>query len=243
MSDSRGVARHTGFLLGAEVGIKIVTTAFYALLSRRVGVEGFGQWTYAMTFASLFMTPVNLGLSPLFIRETAASPASDLRSGVFVTLRVLSCAAAVAALVPVAWLLSGSTSPGLVLVCGVLFALSLITDLVRSVLRLQGRFVRDAMLNLVDRGGAALLAGTALLCGAALVGTAAAWTSCSVLSLTLAVLWTRASGWHWRWGAPPSAMRALIVQGAPLVILSVFAAVYFRQDILLVRWILGPRAR
>ena len=74
MSTSRTVARGTTQLLAGMLSAKALDFALYLLLARRLGVESFGVFTFALSFTLLFSVLAELGLAPVFTREVARAP-------------------------------------------------------------------------------------------------------------------------------------------------------------------------
>ncbi len=232
------LARNVGLMSASEVVIKLFTLSFFMLLARRLGVEGMGRWTYAFTFVSLFMNFFNFGLAMLYTREAASRPeqAQSLLDR-FLPLRLLLAGAGLALLIPVAMLGRKAASPLLVGVFGVALAGSLLSDLVRSVFRARQRMEYDAALNVAERGLASLMGVAALALGFHVLGTAAAWALGTLAAVGLAVFWTGKSGLRWQPRLDRAAAAAILKQAAPLFFLGVLATLYFRQDVLFLRWL------
>jgi O-antigen/teichoic acid export membrane protein len=236
------LARNTGLLSASELVIKLFTLTFFMLLARRLGVEGMGRWTYAFTFVSLFMNLFNFGLATLFTREAAAHPElSGQLLGKFLPLRTVMALIALAVLLPVAWAGRRGAAPGLVLVFGLALAGSLVSDLLRSVFRARQRMQYDAALNIAERGLSSIFGSIALALGLGLLPTAAAWASGMLVALGLAILLARGQESVGRMGLSLKEAGGLLRQAAPLFLLGVLATLYFRQDVLLLRWLRSER--
>lgn len=50
---------------------KVLSFVYFTLLARNLGAEGIGQYFFAISFATMFSVLIDLGLSPLLIREVA----------------------------------------------------------------------------------------------------------------------------------------------------------------------------
>ena len=116
MSTTRQVARGTMRLLSGQLLARVVDFALYLLLARSLGVEGFGLYTFALSFVLLFNVVADLGVSTVLTREAARSP-DRMRAllGHALALKAASAAAAVIAIVAVA-VVSRTTGPALAII-------------------------------------------------------------------------------------------------------------------------------
>ena len=65
------ITANTSFFMAALIIQKVFSFVYFTLLARNLGAEGIGQYFFAISFASMFSVLVDLGLSPLLIREVA----------------------------------------------------------------------------------------------------------------------------------------------------------------------------
>ncbi len=101
MSASRAVARNTAVLFTGTLVAKGLVFASYVVLTRTLGVEGFGRYVYVFTALAFFELLADAGLDPLLVRDGARGR-EDLpcRLGdAFVLRALLTLAAAAAAFV------------------------------------------------------------------------------------------------------------------------------------------------
>ncbi|OGY94658.1 MAG: hypothetical protein A2406_02430 [Candidatus Komeilibacteria bacterium RIFOXYC1_FULL_37_11] len=71
MVTSQRITANTSFFMAALIIQKVFSFVYFTLLARNLGAEGIGQYFFAVSFASMFSVLVDLGLSPLLIREVA----------------------------------------------------------------------------------------------------------------------------------------------------------------------------
>src|SRR3989339_99383 len=71
MVTSQRITANTSFFMAALIIQKVFSFVYFTLLARNLGAEGIGQYFFAISFASMFSVLVDLGLSPLLIREVA----------------------------------------------------------------------------------------------------------------------------------------------------------------------------
>lgn len=68
---SGSVAKNTAFMTAASVGQKIVSFLYFTLVARSIGVEGTGKYFLALSFTTIFVVFVDLGLTNVLVREAA----------------------------------------------------------------------------------------------------------------------------------------------------------------------------
>ena len=71
MLSGKKIAANTSFFMISLVLQKILSFVYFTFLARNLGVVGIGQYFFAISFASMFSVLIDLGLSPLLIREVA----------------------------------------------------------------------------------------------------------------------------------------------------------------------------
>lgn len=71
MVSGQRITANTSFFMTALVLQKVLSFVYFTILARAIGAEGIGQYFFAISFASMFSVLVDLGLSPLLIREVA----------------------------------------------------------------------------------------------------------------------------------------------------------------------------
>lgn len=71
MLNSQKITSNTSFFMIALVLQKVLSFVYFTILARNLGAEGTGQYFFAISFASMFSVLIDLGLSPLLIREVA----------------------------------------------------------------------------------------------------------------------------------------------------------------------------
>jgi len=65
------IAKNTAFMTIASIGQKIVSFAYFTLIARFIGVEGTGKYFFALSFTTVFVVFVDLGLTNVLVREAA----------------------------------------------------------------------------------------------------------------------------------------------------------------------------
>ncbi|MDD5109633.1 MAG: flippase [Patescibacteria group bacterium] len=68
------VAHNTAFLTGAQITQKMLSFGYFWYLSNQLGKSSLGTYLFALSFATLFGSGTDLGLTPVLVRETARQP-------------------------------------------------------------------------------------------------------------------------------------------------------------------------
>ena len=70
-SGSRRILANTGYRLLADAGSKVVSFGFYVVMARELGAEGFGAFTFGLSFVLVVTTLGNFGQDSILTREVA----------------------------------------------------------------------------------------------------------------------------------------------------------------------------
>jgi len=89
MLTSKRITSNTSFFMIALIIQKVLSFAYFTFLARSLGAEGMGQYFFAVSFASMFSVLIDLGLSPLLIREVAKEEESDKWFHQIFTIKIL----------------------------------------------------------------------------------------------------------------------------------------------------------
>ncbi len=251
MSIPLAVARGTTRLLGGVLIAKALDFAFYLLLARRLGVAGFGLFTFAFSFTLLFNVVADFGFSGILAREVTRTP-ERLRLLLGEALRI-KVALAIITFALVVGIASATRTPA--------GAMPLIIAMTAGMLINATALLFDALLKSSRRPGAAglvqiaqstavLVAGGALLVrGMGPVGGALAYLTASLAHLA-GNAWFSRDLWRVpaeaeaeevedkRWTMPLQLWR----EALPLALSGVFIAIYFRIDAVMLQAMQGAQA-
>lgn len=68
---SSSIAKNTAFMTLASVGQKVISFVYFTLIARALGAEGTGKYFFALSFTTIFVVFVDLGLTNVLVREAA----------------------------------------------------------------------------------------------------------------------------------------------------------------------------
>ena len=71
MSSAKTIAKNTGFLFSAQIIDKLLSFFIIVLITRYLGVIGFGKYSFAFAFIGLFLVFSHFGLTTYIFREIA----------------------------------------------------------------------------------------------------------------------------------------------------------------------------
>lgn len=110
MSSAKTIAKNAGFLFSTEVLDKIISFVLIVVITRYLGDAGFGKYSFAFAFISLFTIISNLGLPTYIFREISKdrSKAKELLNNamaimLFIMLLIFSFAIIITKFWPKAW--------------------------------------------------------------------------------------------------------------------------------------------
>lgn len=65
------IAKNTAFITTALILQKVIAFVYFTLIARNIGAEGTGKYFFAMSFTTVFVVFIDLGLTQVLIREGA----------------------------------------------------------------------------------------------------------------------------------------------------------------------------
>lgn len=255
MSRAQVLARQAVRLFSGTLIAKGLDVALYLLLAQALGAVEFGKYMFALSFTLLFNALGDLGLSTIFTREVSREPARTRELLRPVLTLKLGLSVIVLLTVPIA----AGFGPG-----GA-ESLALVLPIVAGMLLNSTALVFDGLLRAVGRAGRSglnltLQSTVALVCGIGLLGVglgpragAYAFLAGALLRTLSALVWSRDLWWPAARGAAEAAIdptaasalrspRALLREAAPVALIAVFIALYFRIDAVVLRTLQGDQA-
>lgn len=177
------ITQNTVYLTVASVLQKIISFGYFTLVARIIGVEGTGQYFFAIAFTSIFTVVADFGLSPVLTRELAKNqpePSGAINT-VFTTKLVFSVLTYLL-LVAAIWLL-GYAAPlrMLVYICGFTMFFDNVQTVFYSIFRSHGNLRYESRMIVMSQFITMLIGSVALFVRAPLVFLIWAYTIPSAL--------------------------------------------------------------
>lgn len=69
--EPKSIAHNTAWMTISSIGQKIISFAYFTIIARSIGAENTGKYFFAMSFATIFVVFVDLGLTSVLVRESA----------------------------------------------------------------------------------------------------------------------------------------------------------------------------
>lgn len=213
------------------------------IVARYLGPDDFGSLAYALSLVALFGAAGHMGLHGLVVREIVKLPDERAATlGTSALLKLLGMAIGYAVLVAYAWLYEG---PGtaqffIVLIAGLallLQPLSVIDNWFQAFVQAKYAVLARASSQVLATGFLLVLA----LGGAGLIYFALAHLLQAVLAaiFLLIIFWIKSPIKPSKWVFSSNRAKCLLRQGWMIYLASVFAVVYLKVDIVMLRWFAG----
>lgn len=68
---TNSITKNTAFITVAYIGQKIISFVYFTLIARHISIEDTGKYFFAMSFTTIFVVFVDLGLTNVLVREAA----------------------------------------------------------------------------------------------------------------------------------------------------------------------------
>jgi len=255
VSVSRSVARGTLRLLSGQLGARALDFALYLLLARKLGVETFGLYMFALSFTLLFSVLADFGVSTVLTREVARDPRRT--RALLADALALKLGFAAVTLAVVLGVAAATRTPPATLALVATFCVAMLLNSVALVL--------EGLLRAVDRAGSVgisllVASATGLAAAAVLVLGGRGVAGGAAAYLAAAAAHAAAAAWLTRdlWRAPAagagdgaagavasarwSGRLAMLREAGPLAVSWLFIALYFRIDAVMLHALKDERA-
>lgn len=244
MSHAKKIAQNAAWLMAATTAQKAIAFVAFTVIARLVGVSVTGEYFFAISITSIFVTFADLGLTPVLIREMAA----DERRGRAVLARAMLAKAlllplTVAASIGYAWLIGVRGETFLAVVVASLFVMAADATSVLWYGAIRGK--RELRFE-----AAGMFAGQIL---AASIGISAAYFGWGVLGLVVGlaaaslwnVIWSVSVAFRLGIGPRDGSIRPwkeILVMAVPFALAGMFVKIYSYVDSQVLRAVHGPVA-
>ena len=240
---ARAVARNTTVQVVADTAGKLISLAFYVVLGRELGPDGFGVFAFGLSLALLVITPAGFGIDTIVAREIARDREAMHRL-VWNALAMKAVFGALAVgLTVVIGVLAGHGRSAVIVVA--ILAVSAFIELMAKTLYSVFLGLEDmrppSAALLIQRTASALGGIGALLAGAGVVTVAALYLGGVVVAFAWTARRVAARAHPRRWFNATSA-RSLLLTSMPSGINVLLSTVLFRVDTLILALFKGTAA-
>ena len=229
--ESPGILANTAWRAFADAGSKIASIALYIVMARNLGNSGFGVFTFAMMYMTLFTALAHFGQDSVLIREVARDRRLLGRyyANTIALKLALSVPALIAALVILAAIGSSSETLQVAALLGVALTIEAVLATLLAVFQSYEVMRYIAGVLLAQRYATAAVGIAALWAGADVVAVAAVYLGGTLLAVGVGLALLRGvvrPGYR----VTPSTWRGLMTAAVPLGIAGVLGTILFRVD-------------
>lgn len=238
------IAKNTTYLTLAIIGQKILAFIYFTLIARMAGPESLGKYTFVLSFTTLFGVFVDVGLTPVLVREVAKAPHHAKKYlGNILTLKLSLGVLVYGLAFLVAYLLGHDRfTLQLIAIAGTIMVLDSFTLTLYGVFRALQRLGLEALgmfgseVIVVAVGGFALYAGWPLhaLIGAVLAG--------SVFNALLATFQLMRRGFIPKFHIDRPFLKITLITALPFALAVTFARLYGSIDTVILEHLSGSLA-
>lgn len=229
---TRRVAKNTGVLLAGNIISKLCILAFFAIAARYIGPEGFGKYTFALSFTSMLIILGDLGLNTLAIREVARdrSLASKYLGNIAILKTILSAIAVGIIFLVITLLNYPSDTTRIVYILGISVFIGSLSGGLRWCFQAFQKMEYEALMN-TAQGIILLGLGLAILyLGKGLIGLAFAHLLTSIIIFCFSFLITLKKFGKPRFEMKWNFWKFLIRTAIPIGLATVFVTAYYNID-------------
>lgn len=233
-------AANSLWLIFEQVSTALLAVLVAALVARYLGPVDFGKVAYAYSMAAMFAIIGQLGLDGLVVRELKSAPdKAGITLGTVMAMKLAAFGLAAVLLIAFVFLVPGhdEVDQGLFVFAAVFVVLSSMNTLTAWFhSRVEGRVISLTHL-------AGTLSGSGLKVALVFLGAGVVWfAAANVLAVTVSVAlmllaFNRSGGppmTQWRFSSEKA--RQLMSEGGLVLIGSIFAIIYLKIDLAMLRW-------
>ena len=227
-----GILANTAWRALADVGSKLASIALVVVMARELGDAGFGVFTFAMGYVTIFTALSRFGQDAVLVREVARNR-ETLPSFYANTLALKLVLALPVAALGLATLALVGADRETVAVAAILMAAALIEAVVATPLAVYQAYERLKLVPAVlvtQRFATAAVGIAILLAGGGVIAVAVVYLAGTLVALALAIGLQLARVARPSFLVEPSRWRSLLGAAAPLGLAGIFAVVLFRVD-------------
>lgn len=232
MSTAKRVIKNSLWLFGANIVLRIISAVVILLLARGLGVEAFGQYSFAISFVGFFVIFTAYGFNNLIIRDVAKNKelTSKYLNNIF-TIKLVFGAISFLVLLLVSLFIG---KPQALLIVIYIFGIELIVssfaETLRNFFHAYERMELDAIAKIAEK---ILWSGLVLLVifgNLTLVNVALAVLLSSILGFGINYVFLRKYIVKLRLSFDKKAWKTIIIAATPFALTGLFAMINFRID-------------
>lgn len=232
MTTSRRVFKNSVWLLSANVVLRILSALVIVVLARKLGVEAFGQYSFALSFVGFFVVFTSFGFTNLLIRDVAKDKSLTGRYvNNILSIKIVFSAIALIILFFISLFIGKSESLLIVIyVFGIHLIVTGFSEILRSVFHAYELMEFDSITKIVEKGLWAVLLLLVIFNNLSLLNVALATLFSAILGLGITYLFVKARISSIRLEFDFKLWKKIIIAATPFALTGVFALINFRID-------------
>lgn len=238
--------KNTGFMLVASVGQKIISLVYFALIARLLGPEQTGLYTSVLATTTIAVVFVDLGLTNVFIRDTARAPERlPVALGHLLVVKIATSLLSYIGLVAaVYWSGFEAAFLWLTVISGITMLFDSLHLTLYGALRVQGELKFEAIGMVMSQAITLVIGGLALwLWHGPVYVLMLAFLAASVLNAVYAWYQLRRNAnirIQWQW--PGEQFKVIAIAALPFALAAIFNRIYSYLDVLMLKKLAGNTA-
>lgn len=237
MTTKHRIFKNSIFLLSSNVISKIINLAILLILTRMLGKEGFGLYSFAFAYVSMFMLFSHLGLSTLITREIAKqkSNAENLISTTFPLILVLSVFTLLIVNLSIFTFQFGQNERAAISVFSFYMLFDAISRYFIAIFRAYERMEFEAIINITERITLLITAILIWYADKGLILLLVVFASMEFIKASTAIFLIRKYFLKFKWNKVTSQSLSLLKQSLPFALIGLFSTISIRIDTIMLR--------
>lgn len=232
MSNAKTIAKNTTFLFLSQTSDKILSFFLIVLITRHLGDLGFGIYSFAFAFISLFVAISNLGMNLYIFREISKvkDKAKNLLDN-FISIRLTTILVLYTILGIASWYMPKTKEIMLTIFLVMLHELfAALNSLINIVMQSHERNEYTLYTTLIDKGLALVIGGTVLFMGYSINALILSLVVAKIFSFTYYYYICRSRFLRISFGKDFAQWKGLLRNSLPFGMTMIFGMIYYRVD-------------
>lgn len=156
-SEKQTVAKNTFWLMGSEIIVRLFRFFLIIYVARVLGAEGWGLFSYALSFIGTFLVFSDTGISTLFTKEYAGGQTRYVKAMITVKFFLVIVSGIIALIA--GFKLSSLPISSIVLPVAIMLLLDSLRDFIATVLRSQEKMELEALIKIITNISLVIISG------------------------------------------------------------------------------------
>lgn len=235
MSIINRAARNIFFKALAEVLSRLIYLFFFVYMARKLGTNSFGLFSFAFSFAGIFVIIIDPGLNVLLTRDVSRdrSLSAKYSSNVLTIKALLSIVTFFIIWTAIKLLGYDNHTISVVLAMGIFLILNCFLDFLVSIADAYERMEIDAAIKITNKFFVSVLGTVALLAGSKIIGMISGMVAGSAIAVLAGYYIVRKVKTSIKIKFDWSFVKTIVYNALPIALTMIFAIIYFKVDVVM----------